>query len=100
MLITKSTSPRSIISMKQPPRPAGVRAPGDRQSDGGVVRLGEHLVGVDSTRFTEPGRVERLKPFVDQPADVGAAPRAVIANGLAGEERFADFCGEPGAGAA
>ena len=65
--------------------------PGRRQraghgdADGGVVVGVQHLLGEDVARLGQPRPVERLEAIVDERADVLAAARAVVLDGLAGE---------------
>ena len=56
---------------------------GDRQRNRRVVLGQQHLVGEDAAGFAEPCGVERLKSFVDEVPDVGAAARPVVADRLA-----------------
>ena len=51
--------------------PGGRERPGNRQRDGGVVILLQHLVGEDAARFAQTRGVERLEPLVDQGPDGG-----------------------------
>ena len=85
MLITKSTSPRSISSTMQPPETGGRQRAGDGQRDRRVVLGQQHLVGEDAAGFAKPRGVERLKALVDQVPDVGAAAGPVVADGFAGQ---------------
>ena len=80
MLIMKSIRPRSISSMTQPPRPAGVSAPATVSPM--VVSLAgrQHLVGVDVAGLGQPAGVEGLESPVDQRADLGAPRRPVVTN--------------------
>ena len=64
---------------------------GDRQPDRRVVLGQQHLVGEDAAGFAEPRGIERLKSFVDQVPDVGAAAGPVVADGFAGEVVGARF---------
>ena len=58
---------------------------GNRERDRRVVLGQQHLVGEYAAGLAETRGVEGLKPFVDQVPDVGAATRAVIADGFAGQ---------------
>ena len=82
----KSTSPRSIISITQPPSPAGVSAPATVSADRRVLLGIQHLFREDRARLGKPRGVERLKAFVDEMADFLAAFRPVVANRLAGQD--------------
>ena len=73
------------------PEARGGERAGNRQGDRGVVLGQQHLVGEDAARFAEPRGVERLKSFVDQMTNVGAAPWTVVADRLAGEVLLACF---------
>ena len=46
------------------PSPAGVKAPAERQADGGVV--GQHLGGEQLARLAQPAGVVREEGFLDQ----------------------------------
>ena len=84
VLIMKSIRPRSMSSMTQPPRPAGVvQAAGDCQPDGRVALRREHLVGEDVAGLGEPAGVEGLEAALDQLADLGASAWPVILDWLA-----------------
>ena len=79
----KSTSPRSIISMTQPPSPAGVIAPAMVSpmvvSCSGASIFSEKIAHASD----KPRGVERLKSFVDEVADLLAPCRPVVPNRLA-----------------
>ena len=62
---------------------------GDRERDRRIVLGQKHLIGEYATGFTEARGVERLKPFVYQMPDIGAAAGAVIADGFAAQMMLA-----------
>ena len=71
--------------MTQPPSPAGVNAPAHGQPDRRVVGRIEHPIGEDVARLRQPPRVEGLESLVDEPPQLLAAARPVVADGLAAE---------------
>ena len=70
----KSTSPRSIISITQPPSPAGVIAPAIVRPIVVSLLRREHLVGEDLARLGQPAGVERLEAVIDQAAQSAGSP--------------------------
>ena len=76
MLMMKSTSPRSISSMTQPPSPAGVSAPAMVRPMVVSWLFASILSLKIAAGLAQAGGVEGLEAFVDQPLDVGGCRAA------------------------